>query len=221
MQFKVIITGATGMVGEGVVQECLDHRDVKQVLMVNRRPSQLRHPKLKECIVPDFFNLENVLQQLEGYDACFYCAGISSRGMDESAYTVATYDTTMSFAKTLQKANPDMIFCYVSGNLTDSTEKGRLMWARVKGKTENALMELPFKKVYNFRPGFMKPNNGQKNIKTYYKIIGSLYPILRLIAPNQVSTMHQVGLAIINSVLFGYEKAILEIEDIKLLAKSA
>jgi uncharacterized protein YbjT (DUF2867 family) len=219
MKIKVIVTGATGLVGEGVILECLGHSKVKEVLMINRRPSELRHPKLKECIVPDFFNLENARGQLHGYDACFYCAGISSRGLSESAYSLITYDTTIAFAKTLVNINPDMIFGFVSGNLTDSTEKGSLMWARVKGKTENALMKLPFKKEYNFRPGFMKPTVGQKNIKGYYKVIGFLYPLLRRIAPNQVSTMRQVGLAMINSVLIGYPKQILEIKDIKLLAE--
>jgi uncharacterized protein YbjT (DUF2867 family) len=219
MEIKVIITGATGMVGEGVLFECLEHPDIKQVLIVNRRPYNGKHPKLIECIVPDFFNLDAINDKLTGYDACFYCAGVSSIGMNEKEYSYLTYDTTMHFASKLANPNPEMIFNYVSGSLTDSSEKGSVMWARVKGKTENALMRLPFKKVYNFRPGFMKPTPGQKNIKSYYKIIGGLYPLLLMLFPNHVSTLREVGLAMINSVIKGYDKQILEIKDIKLLAK--
>ena len=219
MKIKIIITGATGMVGEGVLFECLEHPDVGQVLMVNRRPYPLKHPKLKECIVPDFFKLEEVAGQLAGYDGCFFCAGISSIGMKEAEYTRITYDTTLHFAGELARLNPDMVFDYVSGSLTDSSEKGRIMWARVKGRTENALMRLPFKRVYNFRPGFMKPTAGQKNIKSYYWFIGWLYPVLHFLIPGQVLTLRTVGAAMINSVLKGYPKQVLEIGDIKELAK--
>jgi uncharacterized protein YbjT (DUF2867 family) len=219
MEIKVIITGATGLVGEGVLFECLDHPDIKQVLMVNRKPYDAKHPKLKELIVPDFFELDKFSDQLTGYDACFYCAGISSNGLKEAEYSHITYDTTLYFAQTLVNINPDMVFSHISGSHTDSSEKGKIMWARVKGKTENALMKLPFKKVYNFRPGFMKPTPGQKNVKSLYKFIGSLYPVLRLLFPNNVSTMSEVGQAMVNSVLKGYPKQILEVKDIKLLAK--
>ena len=215
---KVILTGATGMVGEGVLFECLEHLAIAQVLVVNRKPYSAKHPKLKECIVPDFLNLDGVAGQLTGYDACFYCAGISSRGMNEANYSRITYDTTMHFAQKLAGLNPQMTFCHVSGSLTDSSEKGRVMWARVKGKTENALMRLPFKKIYNFRPGFMRPTPGQQNVKPYWRAISSLYPLLRLLFPNQVNTMRQVGLAMINSVLKGYPKQVLEIKDINSLA---
>lgn len=218
MEIKVILTGATGMVGEGVLFECLEHPEIKQVLMVNRRPYPAKHPKLKECIVPDFLNLDGFTDQLTGYDACFYCAGISSRGLNESEYSIITYDTTMNFATRLLSLNPQIIFSHVSGSHTDGSEKGRIMWARIKGKTENALMRLPFRKVYNFRPGFMKPTPGQKNVKSYYKIISRLSPLLRLLFPNQISTMREVGLAMINSVLKGYPKQVLEIKDIKILA---
>lgn len=220
MEIKVIITGSTGMVGEGVLFECLEHPAIKQVLMINRRPYPAKHPKLKECIVPDFFNLDGIDDQLTGYDACFYCAGISSIGMKESEYSYITYDTTMHVANKLASLNPGMIFNFVSGSQTDSSEKGRIMWARVKGKTENALMRLPFKKVYNFRPGFMKPTPGQKNIKSFYKIISWLSPLLLMLFPNQSSTIREVGLAMINSVVKGYSKQILEVKDIKLLAKA-
>jgi hypothetical protein len=219
-KLRVIITGATGMVGEGVLFELLAHPAIEQVLMVNRKPYSAKHPKLKECIVPDFLDLDGFTSQLTGYDACFYCAGVSSRGMSESEYSHITYDATTHFALQLASLNPRMIFNYVSGNLTDSSEKGRLMWARVKGKTENALMRLGFRKVYNFRPGFMKPTPGQKNIKPFYKVIGWFYPLLLVLFPNQVSTMREVGLAMINSVLKGYPKQVLEIKDIKSLAKA-
>jgi uncharacterized protein YbjT (DUF2867 family) len=220
MEIKVIITGATGMVGEGVLIECLDHPDVKEVLMVNRRIFPFTHPKLKECIVPDFLELDEFADQLTGYNACFFCAGISSRGMKEPEYSRITYDTTIYFAKKLLTLNPNMIFDYISGSLTDSSEKGNIMWARIKGKTENALLKMPFKKVYNFRPGFMKPTEEQHNIKSYYKIIGSFYPVLKVLFPNQVSTLSEVALAMINSVLKGYPKQILEVKDIKSLAKA-
>jgi uncharacterized protein YbjT (DUF2867 family) len=219
-KLSVIVTGATGMVGEGVLLECLEHPAIERVLMVNRKPYPAKHPKLSELIVPDFLHLDGFTDRLTGYDACFYCAGVSSRGMSESDYTHVTYDITIHFAKTLVSRNPRMVFDYVSGSLTDSSEKGRVMWARVKGKTENALMKLGFQNVYNFRPGFMKPTPGQRNIKSYYGFIGWLYPVLRALLPNQVSTMKDVGVAMINSVLKGYPKSVLEIKDINLLAKA-
>jgi uncharacterized protein YbjT (DUF2867 family) len=218
MDIKVIITGATGMVGEGVLLECLAHPDVSQVLMVNRRQYDLKHPKLKECIIPDFLALDAFTGELSGFNACFFCAGISSIGMNEQEYTRITFDTTLHFAKTLARLNTGMTFIYVSGSHTDSTEKGKLMWARVKGKTENALQQLAFERVYNFRPGFMKPTKGQKNIKPLFMIITKLYRPLRTLFPNRVSTLKQVGLAMINSVVKGYPKKILEIDDINLLA---
>jgi uncharacterized protein YbjT (DUF2867 family) len=208
------------MVGEGVLLECLEHPAIGQVLMVNRRPYSAKHPKLKECLVPDFMDLDGFTKQLTGYDACFYCAGVSSAGMSEKEYSHIIYDITTNFAQTLAAKNPQMIFIYVSGSLTDSSEKGRIMWARVKGKTENALMRLGFQKVYNFRPGFMRPIPGQRNIKSYYKLIGWMYPLLRVLLPNQVSTMRDVGLAMINSVLKGYPKQVLEIKDINSLARA-
>ena len=213
---KVIITGATGMVGEGVLLECLQNPAVKKVLMVNRKPSPLSHPKLEALIVPDFMKLEQYAAALAGYDACFYCAGISSIGMNEADYTYITYDTTLAFAKVLAAINPNMVFTFVSGSHTDSSEKGRIMWARVKGRTENALLKLPFRGEYNFRPGFMKPFKDQKNIKTIFKII---IPIIPILFPKKSLTMQQVGQAMIHAVQKGYPKSILEIEDIKELAK--
>ncbi len=218
---KVIITGATGMVGEGVLLECLAHPEVTAVLLVSRKHYEMNHPKLQEYLIPDFMKLDEFTAQLSGYDACFFCAGVSSIGMKEADYSRVTYDLTLHFAGTLAKLNPGMVFTYVSGSLTDSTEKGRIMWARVKGRTENALMKLPFKGVYNFRPGFMDPTPGQKSIKPAYKMIKVLSPVLRLFFPKRVLTLHQVGLAMIHCVLRGYPKQILEIGDIKMAATPA
>lgn len=213
---KVIITGATGMVGEGVLIECLQNEMVSQVLMVNRKNYALSHPKLKELIVKDFMKIEDYADDLNGFDACFFCAGISSVGMKEADYTRITYDMTLHFANVLERINPQMIFTYVSGSHTDSTEKGRQMWARVKGKTENDLMKLSFRGVYNFRPGFMKPFKQQKNIKPLFKPLIALFPIL---LPKLSLTMRQVGRAMIHVVSSGYNKQILEIPDIKKLAE--
>lgn len=218
MKISVIITGVTGMVGEGVLLECLVHPDVEKVLIVNRKHYEASHPKLKELIVPDFFDLSKFTTDLTGYNSCFFCAGVSSVGMKEPEYAHVTYDLTLHFAKAVLALNPGMVFTYVSGALTDSTEHGKVMWARVKGKTENALLKLPFKKTYNFRPGFMKATKGQKNVKSYYKYINWMYPLLKALMPNNVSTLKEVGLAMINSVQKGYPKNILEIKDIKQLA---
>lgn len=217
-QISVIITGATGMVGEGALLECLESPAVERVLMINRRPSSRRHPKLTELIVPNFLELNLFQDQLRAYDACFFCAGVSSRGMSETLYNHLTYNTTVRFAKTLCAVNPHMTFIYVSGALTDSSEKGRVMWARVKGRTENALLRCGFEHAYNFRPGFMRPTRGQQNIHGYYKVIGALYPVLRLLAPHHVSTMRQVGRAMINAAAKGYPRTTLEIRDINTLA---
>jgi uncharacterized protein YbjT (DUF2867 family) len=219
MKIKVIITGTTGMVGEGVLFECLENTAVEQVLIVNRKHYDMQHHKLQELLVPDFFDLTKVTNQLTGYNACFFCAGVSSVGMKEPEYTHITYDLTLNFAETLAKLNPGMVFTYVSGSHTDSTEKGSVMWARVKGRTENALTRLPFGGVYNFRPGFMKPTEGQKSMKTLYKIIAPIYPLLKLFMAKQLLTLRDVATAMINAVLKGYPKSTLEIEDIKVLAK--
>jgi uncharacterized protein YbjT (DUF2867 family) len=217
---NVIITGATGMVGEGVLLTCLEHPAIANVLLVSRKPYGLQNPKLKECIVPDFMHLDDVRDQLTGYDACFFCAGISSAGMSEVDYTHITYDITVHFAEVLASLNPQMVFCYVSGAYTDSSEKGRLMWARVKGRTENALTHLGFRKVYNFRPGFMRATPGQRNLKFSYNLVGWAYPLFHALMPNQVSTLHDVGIAMIRCVQHGFPKQILEVKDINALAKT-
>lgn len=216
---KVIVTGSTGMVGEGVLHECLQHSLVDEVLIINRKPSGMQHPKLKEIIHADFFDITPIQDQLRGYDACFFCLGVSSVGMKEDEYYRLTYTLTLNFAGTLAAVNPNMVFEYVSGAGTDSTKNGRSMWARVKGKTENDLAKLPFKRVYNFRPGYMHPTPGLKNTNKYYKYITWLYPILKAISPNLVSRLSEMGLAMINAALYGYDKQILEVKDINALAR--
>lgn len=212
---KVIITGATGMVGEGVLFECLQNSLVDKVLMVNRRHYDLQHPKLTELIASDFFKLDNFKDQLTGFDACFFCAGISSVGMKENKYTHITYDTTLAFAKTLLALNPQMTFTYVSGAGTDSSENGRLMWARVKGKTENDLAKLGFTGEYNFRPGVMLPFPGQKNWKSIYKFIAK---VIKTFSPKSVLTMQEVGKSMIHVASKGFSKNVLEVKAIKELA---
>ena len=214
---KVIITGATGMVGEGVLFECLQNEKVAEVLIISRRHYEMQHPKLKELLVPDFFRMDFVHGQLNGYDACFFCAGVSSVGKNEEQFRHLTYDTTLAFAKSLLKVNPSMVFTYVSGAKTDSSETSRMMWARVKGKTENDLAKLGFKSEYNFRPGIMQPFPGQKNWKP---VVKSLVKIVKFFAPKSVLTLQQVGRAMINAVTMGYSKNILEVSDIKILANS-
>jgi uncharacterized protein YbjT (DUF2867 family) len=218
-KIKAIITGSTGMVGEGVLLECLKHPDVESVLVINRRPCGVTHPRLKEIIHTDFFDLPPVESVLSGFNACFFCAGVSSVGMKEPEYTRITYDLTLNFAKTVSKLNPDMTFCYVSGAGTDSSEKGRMMWARVKGKTENDLMKLQFKNVFAFRPAFMKAVKGQKNLPKFYKYIQLPYPVLHALFPQYFGTLSDVGLAMINCALTGAEKKVLEAKDIAELAK--
>jgi uncharacterized protein YbjT (DUF2867 family) len=219
MKIKTIITGATGMVGEGVMLECLNHPDVEQVLVINRKPGGVSHPKLREIIHKDFFSLTPIEQQLAGYNACFFCLGVSSVGISEEEYRRTTYDLTVNFAKLLARLNPEMTFCYVTGAGTDSTEKGRTAWARVKGATENALMRL-FKHAYMFRPGFMKATPGQKNLKSYYKPIAWLYPIGRALYPAGFCTLQEVGQAMVNAATKGYPKQVLEVKDIVRLAKT-
>jgi uncharacterized protein YbjT (DUF2867 family) len=219
MKIKAIITGATGMVGEGVLLECLSHPDVERILVINRKPGGVSHPKLREIIHADFFNLAPIESQLVGYNACFFCLGISSIGMSEADYKHVTYDLTLNVGQLLAKLNPDLTFCYVTGAGTDSSEQGRVAWARVKGATENALMRL-FQHAYMFRPAFMKATPGQKNIKSYYKLFAWIYPIGRTLYPAGFCTLQEVGLAMINSVSRGYPKQILDVEDIAKLAKA-
>ncbi|HVN48692.1 MAG TPA: NAD-dependent epimerase/dehydratase family protein [Bacteroidota bacterium] len=219
MKINAIVFGATGMVGEGVLMEALKHEQVESMLVISRRSCKVSHPKLKEIIHHDFYNFSSLKDQLKGYNACFFCLGVSSVGMKEAEYTHITYDLTMHVAATLSKLNPDMTFCYVSGDGTDSTEHGRLMWARVKGKTENDLSNLPFKAIYLFRPGLMKPMKGQKNVKAIFKIVAWPYLLLKFLFPNRVCKLQEVGLAMIRVSLDGFPKRVLGNRDITSIAK--
>ncbi|MFP5227122.1 MAG: NAD-dependent epimerase/dehydratase family protein [Acidobacteriota bacterium] len=211
---RAIITGATGMVGEGVMLECVENPAVSEILLVSRRSYGALPPKVKELIVPDFMQVDSAAEKLRGYDACFFCAGVSSIGKSEAEYTRLTYDLTLHFAEALARVNPGMVFVYVSGAGTDTTEKGRTMWARVKGRTENALTRVGFKAVYHFRPGFMKPMPGQKNLPGWFGWIGWMYPVLRVMAANYASTLQGVGRAMIRCAAEGYPTVVLEVRDI-------
>lgn len=206
------------MVGEGVLHEALKHSDVESILVIGRRSCNVKHKKLKELLHKDFFNYSTIGKHLRGFNACFFCLGVSSVGMNEQDYSRITYDLTMQAARTLSGFNPDMTFCYISGTGTDSTEKSRSMWARVKGKTENHLTMLPFKAVYFFRPGLMKPTKGQKNVKPLFKVLGLLYPLWKVLSPKNVCTLEEVGIAMIQATIYGYTKQILENKDIAQVA---
>jgi hypothetical protein len=219
MKIKTIILGTTGMVGEGVLHECLKHPDVEAVLLINRRPGGITHEKVQEIIHQDFNDFSPIADQLTGYNACYFCMGISSVGVTADTYQKITYDLTMHVANTLVKNNPDMTFCYVSGVGTDSTEKGRSRWARVKGKTENDLLKLPFKAACMFRPGYIQPTKGLNNSYKIYKIFMPFYPLLAGLFPKYFGTMEELGLAMINAVLKGSDKKVLEPPDIRELAK--
>jgi uncharacterized protein YbjT (DUF2867 family) len=219
MKIKVIITGATGMVGEGVLHECLAHPDISEVLLLTRKSTGIEHAKVKELVHPDLMHAEALRGRLRGYNACFFCLGVTSIGKKEDEYNRLTYTLTLHVASILAQENPQMTFCYISGAGTDSTEKGRVMWARVKGRTENDLLKLPFKKVFLFRPGYLQPTKGLKNTHKFYNYISWMYPVLSALMPGSASTLKELGLAMINSVLKGYGKSILEVKDIKLLAR--
>lgn len=215
---KAIVTGATGMVGEGVMHECLQNPYVEQVLVINRKPSGVSHPKLKEIIHADFFDLSAISDKLTGYNACFFCLGVTSVGKKADEYYKLTYTLTLYVAETLAKLNPDMTFCYISGAGTDSKEKGN-GWAAVKGKTENDLMKLPFKQVYALRPGFIKPIEGLSNTHSYYKYINWLFPIGRALYPNGFCTLKELAAAMIHIVNQPYPKKVIDGKDIIALAK--
>lgn len=208
------------MVGEGVLHECIQNNIIDHILVLGRRPSGIAHEKVKEIVHKDFFDITAIEDQLGGYDACFFCLGVSSVGMKEPEYFKLTHTLTMHVATILSKHNPQMVFCYISGASTDSTEKGKSMWARVKGKTENDLMKLPFKKVYAFRPGIMRPTKGLKNTLSFYKYTTWLYPLIKALAPNSATTLREVGLSMIHAASRGYHKQVIEVSDIIQLAKA-
>ena len=215
---KVIIFGATGMVGQGVLRECLLDREVESVLTIGRGATGQQNGKLREIVHQDFADFSAIAESLSGYDACFFCLGVSSVGMTEQEYRRVTYDITMAAAQTLARLNPDMTFLYVSGAGTDSSERGRVMWARVMGKTENALLRLPFKAQYMLRPAFIQPMHGiQSKTKLYralYAVMGPLYPVLKALLPKYVTTTEQVGRAMIGIAKRGAPKHVLENQDI-------
>lgn len=221
---KVILFGATGMVGSGVLIECLDDPRVTSVLGVTRRPLGRQHPKLRELAPVDFFDYASVRESLTGYDACFFCLGVSSFRMSEDDYRRMTYDLTLAAAGALAEVNPGMVFCYVSGQGTDSTEKGRSMWARVKGRTENALLAMPFD-AYMFRPGFIQPLKGVRSKTPIYQgayvTMGWLFPLLERLFPRQMTTTEKVGRAMIAVAAHGAPKRILDPGDINGLAGGA
>jgi uncharacterized protein YbjT (DUF2867 family) len=215
---KVILFGATGMVGQGVLRECLLDPDVESVLAVGRSPNGARNAKLREIIHDNFLDYSAIESELAGYDACFFCLGVSSIGMDEERYRHLTYDITLAAATTLSKLNPGMVFTYVTGRSTDSTEQGPMMWARVKGKTENDLLKLPFKAAYMFRPAGIQPLHGIKSktawINAIYVVTAPLLSLLNRTSPKFMTTTEQVGRAMLKVARDGYPKPILESEDI-------
>lgn len=215
---KVILFGATGMVGQGVLRECLLDADVETVLAVGRGPTGVQNAKLREIVHDNFLDFSTILSQLAGYDACFFCLGVSSVGMSEERYRHLTYDITLAAATTLSRLNPGMVFVYVTGQGTDSTEQGRLMWARVKGKTENDLLKLPFKAAYMFRPAGIQPLHGVRSrtawVQAIYVVASPLLTWLDRVAPKYMTTTEQVGRAMIKVARDGYPKPVLESEDI-------
>ena len=208
------------MVGEGVLLECLQNPAVAHVLVLSRKPSGRSHPKMTELLHADLQDLASIEGQLMGYDACFFCAGISAVGVSKKEYERITHDLTLAFARTLARLNPGMTFIYVSGAGTDSAEKSRQHWARVKGLTENELLALPFQRAYMFRPGLIQVTPGQRNVLKWYGLIAWLYPLVRRLAPAYVSTVQEIGRAMINAALGGAPKPVLEVPDIAALAQA-
>jgi uncharacterized protein YbjT (DUF2867 family) len=216
---NVLIFGATGMVGQGVLRECLFDPDVQLVQTIGRSATGLEHAKLREIVHQDMTSYASLDVQLSGCDACFFCLGVSSSGMKENEYERVTYGITMAAAEALSRLNPLMTFIYVSGAGTDSSEHGRIMWTRVKGRTENALLRLPFKAAYMFRPGVIEPLHGVRSKTPAYRIgyalLGPLLPLLRRAFPNSILTTEQIGLAMLSVAKHGAQKRILESKDIR------
>jgi uncharacterized protein YbjT (DUF2867 family) len=219
---KVLIFGASGMVGQGVLRECLDCDDVSSVVVIGRGPCGLEHSKLEEIMHRDFLDYGPIEDRLGGLCACFFCLGVSAAGMSEEDYRHITYDFTVSAAEVLSRLNPDMVFCYVSGAGTDGTGKSRSMWARVKGETENRLLELPFKAAYMFRPGYIQPMKGVRSktriYQVLYTVLAPLYPVWRSVFPKFVTSTEKVGVAMIRVAREGYARPILETPDINRMA---
>jgi uncharacterized protein YbjT (DUF2867 family) len=217
-RLNVVLFGATGMVGQGALRECLLDPDVARVLTVGRRATGQQHEKLREVVVTDMYDLSPIRTELAGFNACFFCLGVSSTGMTEERYARVTYDLTMVAAQTLVQLNPGMTFVFVSGMGTDSSERDGVMWARVKGRTENALLRIGFKAAYMFRPGFIVPQHGIKSRTTlyrlFYTVLAPLLPLFKKLAPNAVVTTESLGRAMIAVAKRGYGKPVLEARDI-------
>jgi uncharacterized protein YbjT (DUF2867 family) len=215
---NVVIFGATGMVGQGALRESLLDPGVKRVVTVGRRATGQQHPKLREVVHADLTDLTPIEPELTGLDACFYCLGVTSAGLSEAEYTRVTHDLAISAATTLARLNPAMTFLFVSGTAADSSEKGRVMWARVKGKTENALLRLPFKAVYVFRPAFIMPLHGIRSrtrlYRFFYAIAMPVAPLLKALFPNKVTTTEQIGRGMLRVAREGYATPILESRDL-------
>jgi uncharacterized protein YbjT (DUF2867 family) len=211
---KVILFGATGLVGQGALRECLLAPDVERVLAVGLRPTGRRHPRLEELVVADLLDLSPHAATLSGFDACLWCLGTSSAGMDEASYRRVTHDLTLAVAGLLAEHNPAMTFVFVSGAGTDSTGRGRVMWARVKGETENALLRLPFQAAYMFRPGFIQPLHGARSrtawIGALYALLGPFFPLLDKLAPQWVTTTERLGLAMLEAARNGAPLRVIE-----------
>ncbi len=220
---NVLIFGATGMVGQGVLRECLLDADVKLVQAIGRTPTGVQHAKLRDVVHSDLFNYQPIEASLTEFDACFFCLGVTSSGKAEADYARVTYGITMAAAETLCCQNPRMTFIYVSGAGTDSSERGRIMWARVKGKTENALLRLPFA-AYMFRPGIIEPLDGIKSKTNVYQIFYTLgkplFPVIHLFFPNQIVTTRQIGRAMLNIARISWPNRVMEIKDIRAAAQS-
>ena len=218
---NVLVFGATGMVGQGVLRECLRDPGVARILAVGRRPTGQAHGKLRDLVLADPGDLATVEAELTGFDACFFCLGVTSAGLSEERYTRLTYDLTLAVARTLARLDPGMTFVYVSGMGTDSSERGRVMWARVKGRTENALLGLPFKAAYMLRPGYIQPLDGIQSRTRWYRVmyaaIAPLYPALKRLFPGAVTTTAQVGRAMLAVARCGYDRPVLETRDINRL----
>jgi uncharacterized protein YbjT (DUF2867 family) len=219
MKIKAVLTGATGMVGEGVLQQCLQDPQVEEVVALGRRSCGLSDPKLREVLCPDLFDLASVENELTGCNACFFCLGVSSVGMKEEKYNRLTYELTLYVAQVLVRLNPEMTFCYVSGKGTDSSGQGKMMWARVKGKTENTLRRLPFRAAYMFRPGYIQPGRGLKNTHAILVPLSWLYPLWRRLLPSYVCTLGELARAMIGAAVHGYKTEVLEVPDILALAR--
>lgn len=222
MKIKAVLFGSTGMIGQAVLLECLQNTEVESILTVNRQSCNVNNPKLKEIILKDLFELSGLTAEMTGYNTCLFCLGISSAGMKEKDYYKITYDLTLNAAKTLLEINKDMTFCYISGTGTDSSEKGKIMWARVKGKTENALLALPFKNAYMFRPAFIQPTKGIRSRTRSYNILYAVFKPFYFILKHSdsfVTNTETFGKAMILTVLNGYQKNILENRDINKIVR--